>query len=59
MLADNLLNVKEKNKETGDSRHIYKNKPDKTCFQHEMAYRHLKHLPRRTTLYYVIKNPKL
>lgn len=59
MLADNLLKVKEKNKERGDSRHIYKNKPDKTCFQLEMAYGHLKHFPRRTTLYCVIKNPKL
>ena len=25
-------------KQTGDSRYIYKNEPDKACFQHDMTY---------------------
>ena len=28
----------QKFKETGDSRYIYRNKLDKACFQHDMAY---------------------
>ena len=28
----------QKFKETGDSRYIYENELDKTCFQHDMAY---------------------
>ena len=28
-------------KETGDLEYIYQNKPDKTCFQHDMAYGNL------------------
>ena len=35
-------------KETGDSKYIYQNELDKTCFQHEMAYADIKDLPRRT-----------
>ena len=35
-------------KETGDLRHIYRNKLDKTCFQHNMAHEDCKGLARRT-----------
>ena len=28
----------QKFKETGDSRYIYRNKLDKACFQHDIAY---------------------
>ena len=38
----------KKFKETGDSRYIYQNELDKTCFQHDMAYRDFKDLNRRT-----------
>ena len=34
----------QKFKQTGDSRYIYKNKLDKACFQHEMAYGDFKDL---------------
>ena len=34
-------------KETGDSRHIYQNELDKTCFQHDMTYGDFKDLTRR------------
>ena len=40
-------NNNTKFKETEDS-YIYRNKLDRTCFQHDMAYRHFKHLPIRT-----------
>ena len=36
-------------KETGDTNYIYKNKLDKACFQHGMAYGDFKGLARRTT----------
>ena len=29
---------RQKFNETVDSRYIYQNKPDKDCFQHDMAY---------------------
>ena len=35
-------------KETGDTSYIYKNKLDKVCFQHDMAYGDFKDLARRT-----------
>ena len=36
-------------KETGDSRYIYQNELDKTCFfQHNKAYEDFQNLPRRT-----------
>ena len=38
----------QKFKETGDSRYNYQNELDKLCFQHDMAYRDFKDLPRRT-----------
>ena len=37
----------QKFKETGDSRHIYQNKLDKACFQHDMTYGDFKGLTRR------------
>ena len=37
----------QKFKETGDSRYIYQNELDKTCFQHDMAYSVFKYLTRR------------
>ena len=51
MLVDNLLKTKKeykKFKETGDSRHIYQNEPDKLCFQIDKAYGNFKDLTRRT-----------
>ena len=53
-------------KETGDSRYIYQNELDKTCFQHDMAYGHFKDLSRRTAadkvlhdkVFNIAKNPK-
>ena len=38
----------QKFKKTEDSRYIYQNELDKACFQHDMAYRDLKDLTRRT-----------
>ena len=35
-------------KETGDLSRIYQNELDKACFQHGMAYKSFKYLPRRT-----------
>ena len=37
----------QKCKETGESRYIYRNELDKTCFQHDMAYGDFKDLRRR------------
>ena len=53
----------QKFKETGDSRYVYQNEPDKACFQHDMAYGHL---TRRTSsdkilhdeAFNIAKNPK-
>ena len=39
----------QKFKETGDTKYIYRNELDKTCFQHHMTYRDFKDLVRRTT----------
>ena len=38
----------QKVKETGDSRYIYRNELDKSCFQHDMAYGDFKDLTKRT-----------
>ena len=43
MLVDHLLKAK---KESTNSRYIYKSKLDKSYFQHEMAYKDFKNLPR-------------
>ena len=56
----------QKFKETGDSRYIYQNELDKTCFQHDKAYGDFKDLTRRTAFYKILrdkafniaKNPK-
>ena len=68
MLVDHLQKAKKeyKFKETGDSRCIYQNELDKTCFQHDMAYRNFKDLTRRTASdkilcdkeFNIVKNPK-
>ena len=47
VLADHLQKNCERIqtlKETGDSRYIYQNKPDKACFQHDVTYVDLKDL---------------
>ena len=54
----------QKSKETGDTSYIYKNKLDKACFQHDMAYGDFKDLKRRTAsdkvlkAFKIAKNPK-
>ena len=56
----------QKFKETGDSRYIYQNELDKTCFQHDIAYADFKDLTRRTAsdkilrdkAFNIAKNPK-
>ena len=68
MLVGHLLKIKNelKFKETGDTRYIYKNKLDKACFQHDMAYGDFKNLKRRTAsdkilrdkAFNIAKNPK-
>ena len=46
-------------KETGDSRNIYQNKPDKASFQHDMSYGDFKDLPRRTVSDNVLRDKAL
>ena len=48
----------QKFKETGDSRYIYRNELDKTCFQHDMAYDWLnfKDLAKRTAADKILRN---
>ena len=56
----------QKIKGTGDTSYIYKNKLDKACFQHDMAYGDFKDLERRTAseevlrdkAFNIAKNPK-
>ena len=56
----------QKLKETGDTSYIYKNKLDKACFQHDMAYGDFKDLASRAfydkvlrdKAFNVAKNPK-
>ena len=45
----------QKFKETEDTSYIYKNEPDKACFQHDMAYGNFKDLARRTASDKVLK----
>ena len=40
----------------GKLSHVYKNKLDKTCFQHDMAYNKYKDLKKRTQSDIVLKN---
>ena len=42
--------------ETGDTKYIYKNELDKSCFQHDMAYGDFKDLKRRTQSDKVLKD---
>ena len=39
-----------------DTNYIYKNKLDKACFQHDMAYGDFKHLKRRTASDKILRN---
>ena len=56
----------QKFKETGGTNYIYKNELDKTCFQHDIAYRDFKALARRTAsdkvlrdkAFHIDKSPK-
>ena len=43
-------------KETGDTNYIYRNKLDKACFQHDMAYGDFKDLARRTAADNVLRD---
>ena len=45
-----------KNKKTGDSKYIYQNEMDKTCFQQDMAFGDFKHLNRRTGVDKVLRD---
>ena len=66
MLVDHSLKIKKEFKETGDSRSMYPNEFDKSCFQHDMAYEDFKDLNRRTAankvlrdkVFNIAKNPK-
>ena len=46
----------QKFKETGGTSYIYKNKLDKACFQHDMAYRDFKDLKRSTASYKILRD---
>ena len=56
----------QKCKKTGVTKYIYRDELDKTCFQHDMAYRDFKDLARRTDsdkglrdkAFNIAKNPK-
>ena len=64
---DHLLKIRiQRFKETGNSRHIYKNELDKACFQHDRAYGDFTDLAKRTAsdkvlrdkAFNLAKNPK-
>ena len=46
----------QKFKQTGDSRYIYRNELDKTCFQHDMAYGDFKDLKKRKAANEVLRD---
>ena len=46
----------QKFKQTGDSKYIYRNELDKSCFQHDMAYGYFKNLKRRTAADNVLRD---
>ena len=48
--------TKKHRKNTKTSRYIYQNKLDKTCFQHDMAYKDFTDLTRRTTSDKLLRN---
>ena len=64
-LAKNKERI-QKFKETWDTKYIYRNELDKTCFQHDMDYGDFKDLARRTVsdtflrdkTFSIAKNPK-
>ena len=69
MLVDHLLKTNEESKNLKKQEkqsYIYKNKLDKACFQHDMAYGDFKYLARRTAsdkiltdeAFNIAKNPK-
>ena len=72
MLVDHLLNKLEisqtiqKFKETGNLKHLHRNKLDEACFDHDVAYFDNKDLAKRTVsdiflkdrAYEIAKNPK-
>ena len=46
----------QKFKETGDSRYVYQNELDNTCFRHDMAYEDFKDLPLKLLILLKIRN---
>ena len=51
MLSDHLLKHHERNqnlRETGNLKHLYRNKLDKVCFAHDAVYSDSKDLTQRT-----------
>ena len=46
----------QKFKETGYTSYIYKNEPDKACFQHDTAYRDFKDLKRSTASHKILRD---
>ena len=52
----NKQEYKQLCKATGDSRNIYRNKLDKACFQHDMAYEDFNDSPRRITSDKIFRN---
>ena len=68
VLVDNLLKLKKqfKNIKNQDIQIYYRNKVDKTCFQHDVAYGDFKNLAKRAAsdkflrnrAFNIVKNPK-
>ena len=56
VLVDILLNIIEGFKETGNLKHIYKNKLDQACFSHDAAYSDSKNLAQRTVSDKILKD---
>ena len=59
MLVDHFQKTKkeiQKFKETGDTKYVYKNKLDKACFQHDMAYGDFKDLAKRAASDKILRN---
>ena len=48
--------VHEKFMQTGNTNFIYKNEPDKACFQHDLVYGQSKDLAKRTQSDKVLRN---
>ena len=66
MLVDHLLKTNKEFKYLKKQEIIYKNKPDKACFKHDMAHEDFKDLARKTAsdsvlrdkAFNIAKNPK-